>query len=179
MSEDTFNLFLHHMYGCKIELVEVTELSTLAELHRIASQFGQVELEKEVKERLGWLLEKDASRGPVALVEVNILLARYKVEELLTLVEEKLKAIEVGEEDLAGLLAIVNQGGPQSKVRNKIGKASKNYYVHFEDSSWYAINMIIFVKDGRGDGCPIPGQALPDHEATGCFCCRQEQGVAC
>ena len=137
MSEDTFNLFLHHMYGCKIELVEVTELSTLAELHRIASQFGQVELEKEVKERLGWLLEKDASRGPVALVEVNILLARYKVEELLTLVEEKLKAIEVGEEDLAGLLAIVNQGGPQSKVRNKIGKGR-----HPEPNRLFFFNIV-------------------------------------
>jgi len=120
VSEDAFNPFLRHMYGCKINVVEITELSTLAELHRIASQFGQMELEKEVKERLGWHLEKETSRGPVALMEVNILLARHKVEELLPLVEEKVKVIEVGEEDLAGLLAIVNQGGPQAKMAEEM-----------------------------------------------------------
>ena len=35
MSEHTFNLFLRHMYGCKIEVEEVAEFSTLAELHYI------------------------------------------------------------------------------------------------------------------------------------------------
>ena len=83
MSEHTFNLFLRHMYGCKMEVKEVAELSTLAELHRIASQFGQVELENGVKERLRGLLDKEISRGPVAVMEVNFLLARRLMEELL------------------------------------------------------------------------------------------------
>ena len=50
------------------------------------------------------------------LVEVVTLLARYKVEELLPLVEEKVKKAQVGEKDLAGLIVMVNDGGPQSKV---------------------------------------------------------------
>ena len=115
MSEDSFNLFLRHMYGCKMEVVKMTELSTLAELHSIASQFGQVELEKEVKERLRWLLNKE-TRGPGAMVEVCMLLARHKVEELLPLVEEKVKTVEVVEQDLAGLLVIIDQGGSQAEV---------------------------------------------------------------
>ena len=119
MSEHTFNLFLRHMYGCKMDVKEVAEFSTLAELHSIASQFGQVELDKEVNERLRQLLNME-TRGPTALVELNMLLAKLNVGWLLPAVEEKVKAIEVGEEDLDGLLAIVNRGGPQTKVRNRI-----------------------------------------------------------
>ena len=44
-------------------------------------------------------------------------LARHKMEELLPLVEENVKETEVGEEGLAGLLAIVDQGGPQAEIR--------------------------------------------------------------
>ena len=115
MCEETFTMFLRHMYGCKMEVLEISELSTLAELHSIACQFGQVELEKEVKGRLGLLLSE--IRGPGALMKVLMPLARHKVEELLPLVEENVKETEVGEEDLAGLLAIVDQGGPQAEVR--------------------------------------------------------------
>jgi len=115
VSEHTFNLFLRHMYGCKMEVKEVAELSTLAELHSIASQFGQVELEKEVKERLRQLLNME-TRGPTALVELNMLLAKLNVGWLLPAVEEKARVIEVGEEDLDGLLAIINQDGLQSKM---------------------------------------------------------------
>ena len=118
MSEHTFNLFLRHMYGCKIEVEEVVEFSTLAELHYITSQFGHEELGKEVKERLRRLLNME-TRGPSALVELNMLLAKLNMEWLLPAVEEKVKAIEVGEEDLDGLFAIVNRGGPQTKVRKK------------------------------------------------------------
>ena len=116
VSEHTFNLFLRHMYGCKIEVEEVAEFSTLAELHNITSQFGHEELGKEVKERLRRLLNME-TRGPSALVELNMLLARLKVDWLLPAVEEKAKAIEVGQEDLDGLFAIINQDGPQTQVR--------------------------------------------------------------
>ena len=119
VSEHTFNLFLRHMYGCKMEVKEVAEFSTLAELHSIASQFGQVELEKEVKERLRQLLNME-TRGLTALVELDVLLAKLNVGWLLPAVEEKARAIEVGEEDLDGLLAIINQDGLQSKVRIRI-----------------------------------------------------------
>jgi len=119
VNEDTFNLFLRHMYGCKMEVVEITELSTLAELYSIASQFGQVELEKEVKERLRGLLTNE-TRGPIELVEVKMLLARHKVEELLPLMEEKVKGVEVGEDDMDGLFVIVDQDGPQSKMAEKM-----------------------------------------------------------
>ena len=71
-----------------------------------------MELENGVKERLRGLRDKEISRGPVALMEVNVLLAKHKVEELLPL--ERVKAIEVGKEDLVRLLAIVNQDGPQA-----------------------------------------------------------------
>ena len=119
MSEDTFNLFLRHMYGCKVEVMEVAEFSTLVELHSIASQFGQVELEKDVKERLRWLLNME-TKGPSSLVELNMLLTKFKVEWLLPLVEEKAKAIEVGEVELDGLLDIVNRDGPQAEVRIRL-----------------------------------------------------------
>jgi len=119
VSEHTFNLFLRHMYGCKMEVEEVAEFSTLAELHSITSQFGQVELEEEVKERLRRLLNME-TRGPTALVELNTLLAKLNVEWLLPAVEEKAKVIEVGEEDLDGLFAIVNRGGPQTKMAEEM-----------------------------------------------------------
>ena len=64
-----------------------------------------------MKERLKVLLNKE-TRGAGALVEVCMLLAKHKVEELLALVEEKVKTVEVGEEDLAGLFVIIDQGGP-------------------------------------------------------------------
>ena len=83
VSEDTLYLFLHYMYGCNLGVLEVREISTLAELHSTASQFGQVELENGVKERLRGLLDKEISRGPVAVMEVNFLLARRSMEELL------------------------------------------------------------------------------------------------
>ena len=118
------------MYGCKMEVVEVTELSTLVQLHSITSQFGQVELENEVNERLGWLL-KIETKGPRALVELNILLTKLKVEWVLPLVEEKAKAIEVGEEDLDGLFDIVDRDCPRSKVRIKIIVTCRNLDVFF------------------------------------------------
>jgi len=115
VSDNTFTLFLRHMYGCKMEVAAITELLTLAELHSITCQFDQVELGKVVKERLRNLLNTE-KRGPRALVEVSVLLAKHKVEELLPLVEEKVKEAVVGEEDLAGLLVMVNDGGPQAQV---------------------------------------------------------------
>ena len=54
--------------------------------------------------------------SPLALVEARMLLVKHNVEELLPLVEEQVKEALVGEEDLAGLLIMVNDGGPQSKV---------------------------------------------------------------
>ena len=52
VSEDTFTLFLHHLYGRKMEVADITGVSTLAEMSSIARQFGHLELENEVKERL-------------------------------------------------------------------------------------------------------------------------------
>ena len=102
------------MYGCRMEVAAITELLTLLELLSITRQFEQVDLGKEVKERLMDLLEMREHGSK--LVEVVTLLARYKVEELLPLVEEKVKKAQVGEKDLAGLIVMVNDGGPQSKV---------------------------------------------------------------
>ena len=117
MGESTFTLFLRHMYGCRMEVAAITELLTLLELLSITRQFEQVELGKEVKERLMDLLNNMEMREHGSkLVEVVTLLARYKVEELLPLVEEKVKKAQVGEKDLAGLIVMVNDGGPQSKV---------------------------------------------------------------
>ena len=105
------------MYGCRMEVAAITELLTLLELLSITRQFEQVELGKEVKERLTDLLNNMEMRGHCSkLVEVVTLLARYKVEELLPLVEEKVKKAQVGEKDLAGLIVMVNDGGTQSKV---------------------------------------------------------------
>ena len=108
-------MFLRHMYGCKMEVAAITELFTLTELHILTCQFEQVELGKEVKERLRELLNTE-KRRPCALVEARMLLVKHNVEELLPLVEEQVKEALVGEEDLAGLLVMVNDGGPPSKV---------------------------------------------------------------
>ena len=116
MGENTFTLFLRHMYGRKMEVAAITEFLTLVELHSITCQFEQVELGKEVKERLRNLLSTE-KRRPCTLIEVSVLLAKHKVEELLPLVDKKVKEALVGEEDLAGLLVMVNDGGPPAKVR--------------------------------------------------------------
>ena len=104
------------MYGRKMEVAAITEFLTLVELHSITCQFEQVELGKEVKERLRNLLSTE-KRRPCTLIEVSVLLAKHKVEELLPLVDKKVKEALVGEEDLAGLLVMVNDGGPQAEVR--------------------------------------------------------------
>ena len=122
MGENTFTLFLRHMYGCKMEVAEIAELLTLAELHSITCQFQQEELRKEVKERLRDLLNNMETRGVCAMVELSTLLVRHKVEELLPLVEEKVKATQVCEEDLAGLLVMANDGGPQAKVSSLLNE---------------------------------------------------------
>merc|ERR1719234_2185143 len=49
-----------------------------------------------------------------------MLLARHKVEEMLPLVEDKVKTVEVGEEDLAGLFVMIEQGGPQAEMAEKM-----------------------------------------------------------
>ena len=55
--EETFTIFFRQLYGCKMEL------SILAEVHSITCQFGQLELEKEVKGRLGRLLLSSGDLG--------------------------------------------------------------------------------------------------------------------
>ena len=49
-------------------------------------------------------------------MKVLMPLTRHKVEELLPLVEKKVEETLVCEEDLTGLLVMVNDGGPQAKV---------------------------------------------------------------
>jgi len=115
VGEETFTLFLRHMYGCKMEVAAMTELLTLAELHSLTCQFEQVGLGKEVKERLRDLVSS-GTRKPCAIVDVCTLLTRHKVEELLPLVEEMVKEAQVGEEDLAGLLAMISEGGSQAQI---------------------------------------------------------------
>ena len=118
VSEETFTLFLRHMYGCKLEVAAITEVLTLAELHSITLQFKQLKLGEEMRNRTRNLLNTEAGGpcSPCHLVEVTKLLTRHQMEELLPLVEKKLKEIHVGEADLAGLVVIVNKGGAQAKV---------------------------------------------------------------
>ena len=111
---DTFNLFLHHQYGCKMELRKINDCPTLAELHSLTRQFGQVEMGKVVKQRLEEVLE--SWKRPSEIVEMSSLLVKHRMEELLPLVEEKVKKVQVGEEDLTELLDIVGQRGPRAKV---------------------------------------------------------------
>ena len=111
---DTFNLFLHHQYGCKVDLPKINDCATLAELHSLTRQFGQVEMGKVVKQRLEEVLE--SWKRPSEIVEMSTLLVKHRMEELLPLVEEKVKKVQVGEEDLTELLDIVGQRGPQAKV---------------------------------------------------------------
>ena len=109
--EDTFTLFLRHLYGSKLDVGKVTELETLVELYSLACQFAQEELREILVGKVGSLLTKE-SRGPCETVELRNLLVKHKVEELLHLVKES--QVEAG--DLEGLLAIVSKGGSQSKV---------------------------------------------------------------
>ena len=111
---DTFNLFLHHQYGCKMDLLKINDCPTLAELHSLTRQFGQVEMGKVVKQRLEEVLE--SWMRPSEIVEMSSLLVKHRMEELLPLVEEKVKKVQVGEEDLTELLDIVGQRGPRAKV---------------------------------------------------------------
>ena len=110
---DTFNLFLHHQYGCKMDLLKINDCPTLAELHSLTRQFGQVEMGKVVKQRLEEVLE--SWKRPSEIVEMSSLLVKHRMEELLPMVEEKVKKVQVGEEDLTELLDIVGQRGPRAK----------------------------------------------------------------
>ena len=44
--EDTFTVFLRHLYGSKLDVEKVTELETLVEFYTLACQFAQEELPK-------------------------------------------------------------------------------------------------------------------------------------
>ena len=74
------------MYGFRMEVAAITELLTLAELHSLTCQFEQMELGKEVMERLRDLLKTETWQI-CALVELNMLLVRHKVEEPFQLLE--------------------------------------------------------------------------------------------
>ena len=113
---DTFNLFLHHQYGCKMELRKINDCPTLAELHSLTRQFGQVEMGKVVKQRLEEVLNMESWKRSSEIVETSTLLVKHRMDELLPIVEEKVKKVQVGEEDLTELLDIVGQRGPQAKV---------------------------------------------------------------
>ena len=54
--------------------------------------------------------------GKEEIVETSTLLVEHRMEELLPLVEEKVRKVQVGEEDLTELLDIVGQRGPRAKV---------------------------------------------------------------
>ena len=110
--EDTFTLFLRHLYGSKLDVEKVTELETLVEFYSLACQFAQEELREILVGKVSSLLIKE-SRGPCETVELRKLLVKHKLEELLHLVKES----QVKAEDLDGLLAIASKGGSQSKVR--------------------------------------------------------------
>ena len=112
VSEDTFTVFLCHLYGSKLDVEKVTEFETLVELYSLACQFEQDELREILVRKVGSLLTKK-SRGLCETVELRNLLVKHKLEELLHLVKES----QVKAEDLDGLLAIASKGGSQSKVR--------------------------------------------------------------
>ena len=114
---DTFNLFLHHQYGCKMDLLKINDCPTLAELHSLTRQFGQVEMGKVVKQRLEEVLNMESWKRSSEIVETSTLLVKHRMEELLPLVEEKVKKVQVGEEDLTELLHIVgHHTTPRAKV---------------------------------------------------------------
>jgi len=109
--EETFTVFLRHLYGSKLDVEMVTELETLVEFYSLACQFAQKELREILVGKVGGLLTKE-SRGPCETVELRDLLVKHKLEELLHLVKES----QVKPEDLDGLLAIASKGGSQCKV---------------------------------------------------------------
>jgi len=109
--EETFTVFLRHLYGSNLDVEKVTELETLVELYSLACQFAQEELREILVGKVGSLLTKE-SRGPCETVELRKLLVKHKLEELLHLVKES----QVKAEDLDGLLAIASKGGSQCKV---------------------------------------------------------------
>jgi len=108
VSEDTFTVFLRHLYGSKLD---VTELETLVEFYSLACQFAQEELREILVGKVSGLLTKE-SRGPCETVELRNLLVKHKMEELFHLVKES----QVKAEDLDELLAIASKGDSQSKV---------------------------------------------------------------
>ena len=110
--EDTFTVFLRHLYGSKLDVEKVTELETLVEFYTLACQFAQEELREILVGKVGSLLTKK-SRGPCETVDLRNLLVKHKLEELLHLVKES----QVKAEDLDRLLAIASKVGSQSKVR--------------------------------------------------------------
>ena len=59
VSEDTFIVFLRHLYGSKLDVEKVTELETLVEFYSLACQFAQEELREILVGKVGGLLTKE------------------------------------------------------------------------------------------------------------------------
>ena len=59
VSEDTFTVFLRHLYGSKLDVEKVTELETLVELYSLSCQFAQEELREILVGKVGGLLTKE------------------------------------------------------------------------------------------------------------------------
>lgn len=110
VTKESALIFLGHLYGAKTNVADQT-LPTLVELYQVANQFYEFNLSRQAKERLVEVVTSLEIAGIEGLSELYCLLTASNMEDLMSLVEEKVK-----EEHLAGLLVIVNDDGPKAKV---------------------------------------------------------------
>ena len=113
ISADSFELFLHHCYGDKVEVEGLGELPILAELHALAQRYGDSELLGAAGGQVRALVAEETEPGK--LEELHGLLVRLEAGELARVVGERLEEVvpEVTEESFARLVVLAEGGGQQ------------------------------------------------------------------
>lgn len=116
ISADSFELFLHHCYGDKVEVEGLGELPILAELHALAQRYGDSELLGAAGGQVRALVAEETEPGK--LEELHGLLVRLEAGELARVVSERLEEVvpEVTEESFARQVVLAEGGGQQDLV---------------------------------------------------------------
>ena len=119
VNPDTFTLFLHHNYGKRLEVSDVSDFHMLAELYTLANKFEDKDVLNKV---LGRMLELVAEGGEVDfLCDLFDVVSMHHVAEVADAVANKLNQVKVREEDFPALMQLACRGvGPRQKLLQHI-----------------------------------------------------------
>ena len=107
ISPAAFHLFLWHNYGQQVEVAGL-QLATLAELYSLARQYLEESLMKKTNIAMEKLISMEMK--PTNLIEYRELIEKHKVEQLLELMETKMKTVSLDEESFDTFLGLAAAG---------------------------------------------------------------------